>query len=556
MVAKNDSEIEISNQEFNEIINNSHKLVVVDFFAEWCLDPQTKLIFNPCSKEIKEVEKGSKILSFDDNFNESYAQVKSTHKILSNNKVEIITNRGRKIKCTPEHLLLTKKGFVKAGDLKSGDLVSTYLFSTYPVINKNNKIFLSEEKIKKTAEKFGLNKLRYIKELEGKNLLEMRYDDERAYVLANLIGFILSDGSLSLQKNNERTAEFFVGKEDIHGIMKDLELIGFNSSFRHQEIEGKINDRTFIQKISRVRISRTSFFILMATLGGIVGKKFDKGLKIPDWILKGPKEIQKSFLQGFLGGDGSRVSVITTNRDKGFYNKVCINPIELHFHSNAKNSPENFSQELTYLLNNQGVNIRKIDIKKEDRYKRKDGKVSILLKIHINTNLKNAYNYSLIGFKYDYNKKLASSLSREYIRERLSEIKGKCLRYKDWLKKYNKKHIIYDEVKKINKYSGKNYPFISMSLDNKTKMFVANDIIHHNCMPCLMLAPVIDELADEVKDVKFTKVNIDDNPDLASEYNVSSIPCLIIFKDGKEVDRMVGMQDKDFIEEKVKRYLG
>ena len=114
MVAKNDAVMELTNQEFSEVINNSHKLVVVDFFAEWCLDPKTELLFNPCVNSIEKAKQGSKVLSFDEDFNESYAHVKSTHKVIHNKKIKILTKRDREIISTPEHLLLTRNGFVRA----------------------------------------------------------------------------------------------------------------------------------------------------------------------------------------------------------------------------------------------------------------------------------------------------------------------------------------------------------------------------------------------------------------------------------------------------------
>ena len=52
------------------------------------------------------------------------------------------------------------------------------------------------------------------------------------------------------------------------------------------------------------------------------------------------------------------------------------------------------------------------------------------------------------------------------------------------------------------------------------------------CGPCKMLSPVVDQLADEVTDVKFVGINVDDATDLAKKYNISSIPCLIKFENG------------------------
>lgn len=66
------------------------------------------------------------------------------------------------------------------------------------------------------------------------------------------------------------------------------------------------------------------------------------------------------------------------------------------------------------------------------------------------------------------------------------------------------------------------------------------------CMPCQMLKPVMEEIAEEVKEKADVKtLNIDDNPDIAKEYNIMSIPAVLFFKDGELVDTMVGMHPKE-----------
>lgn len=67
------------------------------------------------------------------------------------------------------------------------------------------------------------------------------------------------------------------------------------------------------------------------------------------------------------------------------------------------------------------------------------------------------------------------------------------------------------------------------------------------CMPCKMLSPVVDQIADEMPKVKVCKVNVDEQPSLAAEYKVMSIPTLIMFKDGKQVNQSIGVQAKDDI---------
>lgn len=75
------------------------------------------------------------------------------------------------------------------------------------------------------------------------------------------------------------------------------------------------------------------------------------------------------------------------------------------------------------------------------------------------------------------------------------------------------------------------------------------------CGPCRMLAPVFEELSKEVKGVKFGKVEITENEELAQKYGVMSIPTLIIFKDGKEVERRMGALPKDMLKKWVESKL-
>lgn len=65
------------------------------------------------------------------------------------------------------------------------------------------------------------------------------------------------------------------------------------------------------------------------------------------------------------------------------------------------------------------------------------------------------------------------------------------------------------------------------------------------CGPCKMIAPMIDEISKEYDGkAAVAKVNIDDEPDLAARFNVSSIPTLLIMKDGEEANRLIGVQSK------------
>ena len=76
------------------------------------------------------------------------------------------------------------------------------------------------------------------------------------------------------------------------------------------------------------------------------------------------------------------------------------------------------------------------------------------------------------------------------------------------------------------------------------------------CMPCKIIAPAVEKLDAEFKGrVKVAKANVDDSPDIATELSVFNIPTLILFKDGKEVSRMVGVNSKEAIEAKINSFL-
>jgi thioredoxin 1 len=76
------------------------------------------------------------------------------------------------------------------------------------------------------------------------------------------------------------------------------------------------------------------------------------------------------------------------------------------------------------------------------------------------------------------------------------------------------------------------------------------------CGPCKMLAPVVEKVAAAHDGkVKFVKLNTDENPSLSGEYHIQGIPCLILFKDGKPVDRIVGFVPEREISSMLQKHL-
>ena len=67
------------------------------------------------------------------------------------------------------------------------------------------------------------------------------------------------------------------------------------------------------------------------------------------------------------------------------------------------------------------------------------------------------------------------------------------------------------------------------------------------CMPCRMVGPILEEIAEERSDIKVGKINVDEQPELAGQFQVMSIPTLLVIKNGKIVNQSVGAMQKDAI---------
>ena len=65
------------------------------------------------------------------------------------------------------------------------------------------------------------------------------------------------------------------------------------------------------------------------------------------------------------------------------------------------------------------------------------------------------------------------------------------------------------------------------------------------CGPCRMVSPVVDQIAEERPDIAVVKVNVDEQPELAAQFGVMSIPTLLVFKDGQAVNKAVGARPKE-----------
>jgi thioredoxin 1 len=86
-----------------------------------------------------------------------------------------------------------------------------------------------------------------------------------------------------------------------------------------------------------------------------------------------------------------------------------------------------------------------------------------------------------------------------------------------------------------------------------TKGLVLVDFWAEWCMPCTILSPIIEEIAEEIDGVEVRKLDVDSNQETSMKYQVMSIPTVILFKDGEVVDTFIGVQPKQVYVEAIKK---
>lgn len=93
------------------------------------------------------------------------------------------------------------------------------------------------------------------------------------------------------------------------------------------------------------------------------------------------------------------------------------------------------------------------------------------------------------------------------------------------------------------------------AIEDKKYSLIIVDFYADWCGPCQMMAPILARLAERNPKVKFCKINVDDAPKISEQYEISTIPCMIFFKEGREVDRIAQSVSQDIFQEKLEGYM-
>jgi len=574
---------------------------VIDFWAEWCVSPNTNIYTsNLNSKPAKKVNVGDNLISYNNNLNNDRV-VRSLTTNKGGHCKKITSKSGRIIETTDDHAFFTERGWVTAQNLNEEDKVAIMPVRDPILFVGINENLISEKDFEYFENEYK-NIKKYMLELKEKSLLPLEKNNEKILVLARLIGALFSDGSLYRSKeNNYREISFTVGQNtDVDDIIKDLSVLGFETIHVSERTnENEINNRKFITHTFKVKCLSTSLYLLFLLLGVPEGNKTNNKYCIPYWIKNGELAIQREFLSGYLGGDGPRVSMRVLPRNgKNSYNSVNINDIEFRKEESLLDSGLKFAEDVSDMLKNFGIKTGEI-FYELDTYLRKNNSRTNIIHIPIMSNFMNGFIMSqIVGYSYCRQKQFISMYAGEFIREllkkreswkrvydnsielfkkgldysKISEIlkldkitvynwvvKGvkpsiakHNIKFDDWLnnsKKNLREGLIWSKIEKIEET---NLPEVQVITTEKDHNFIANGFLVHNCGPCKISEPHFEAAAQALKGkVKFGKVNIDNEQELAERFEVMSIPSFVFIKNGEMVDKIVGAVSKDSIVDRV-----
>ncbi|MDY6773920.1 MAG: thioredoxin domain-containing protein, partial [Candidatus Nanohaloarchaea archaeon] len=564
-----------------EEVKDSGETWFVDFWAEWCVAPETVVYANDALVEAEALGDSSHNVFSYNPVTESLqrSEVNSVSASHQENLLKLTTETGRQLTITPEHQVFGEE----AGDVEEGERVAVCpVQDSVPEFPSGSEVLVDVGDIEEEATD-SMRTTEYVEELKRYDLLPLTMNQEELVPLTRLLGLLFSDGSMSEHaSNNQRFVEFIVGREeDVKEVCRDLEALGFEPRVQERDTTVTFDEREVDMHTWRVRISRTSLFLLLKAVGAPAGKKTDTSFTVPDWVMNGADGIKREFLRGYLGGEGPKPAIHRTKREqKGDYNSFVINDLEFHKREDLEGNGLEFGHQVADLLEEFGVTVRSVDIK--ETFDRSDGTSSVKIAIRLADTLPSFHSYTRIGVAYSRTKWLEFLRTREYTRKRLykhdelQRMKEKAVELREeggeyeeiadalglnegtvygWLH-YDQEPLpanesLYDEwlserscdlggeflwekvdgVEEVGEGET-----VSLEVDG-TYNFIGNGILTHNCGPCKQTEPIVEELSEEIDDVEFGKVDVDEHQELATSQGVRSIPTFVILKEGEEVSR-------------------
>lgn len=398
---------------------------------EQCVTPDTKILMNGTGvTEIGSLEEnfeGRRVISYDNKSN-TMTSVEITNFFRYNpaeigkSVFKLVTKEtGRKIKATESHPFWTKDGWKNLSEIRIGEKVGVCPTPEVQIEHIEGGIILNEQDCQKALSlclRDEKAKNNILNKLQEKELLPLKRADKRVPILARLIGHLFGDGGLSRPCFDKKRKEyavyvFFTGfKNDLKPIRLDIEKLGFKvmppySQKKRSKVITRGKEHWIDGTSTQSRSNSKALWVLLASLGVPTGSKADTEYLIPEWILKGTKQIKREFLAAYCGSECRKPSPRT--------NRAFSLPY-IHFHklSEYRKNGEEFAEQIYNMFKEFDINTRRLKIQ-ENHTLRKDGSSTVGIDIYLSSN-KDLLNFSrYVGFEYSIEKKILTSHILEYL---------------------------------------------------------------------------------------------------------------------------------------------
>lgn len=459
------------------------------------------LMADGTSKMIKDVKVGDKVVTFNpDTLERTYSKVEFHFVKETDKKIhKIKTLSGREIVATFDHRFWTNEGFVQVKDFKDTTKLAVNLVNKK--VNCDDKVkILDESRFVNVCRKYKFKESTITEYIRDFKQYFEEIETNKVSILAGIIGYLLADGCLTTSNNTKIRAQFcHSNEESAKELQNDMEYLGFGRKTINKSVKTSLFGReTDNEKEITQTVFTHSYYgrfpVLLEALGVPTGKRTTQDSFIPDFILDGHKEIQRSFLSGIFGGDGSKIRY-NIHRDNGA-SQVTLNTFSMSKDKEHVESLKIFMEHISNMLKKFDININYIH-----EFNDKWGKIGVHLGFEQKTENIIKF-YEEIGYKYDILKNQESGILVEYLKYKTlmqnkfvdsinnirKDIDNK-LTYKQLMEKYNKK---YSEISSI-KENYKNNISIGVRKNFKDFMCVEDFLKIVNVSSNTLFIPMIVE---------------------------------------------------------------
>lgn len=411
------------------------------------LHPDTLVTMaNGTQKPIGDVKIGDMVVTFDHNtLSRSYSKVINQYiKPSENAMYKITTISGREIIATDNHSFYTDEGFKEVKYFDENTLIGIDLGNRKQLSVEGKIKIIDKEQFIQTCKKYKTLRQstidKYLKEL---NKWFDYIDIDKVIILAGIIGYILSDGNIYVANGSDNKVSFYHSSEEgAINLINDMVYLGFEKV--------NINEKNMDNPREITQTTYNTYYygyfpLMLETLGITVDTRTTQNSLIPDFILNGSKEIQRSFLSGLFGGGESNIIDYTIRNNTKHVEINVFSMIKTHEYKGFLNE---FMKNIKNML-------RKFDIKTTRIKTSEEIYNKMIVSLYFCKSIENVIKfYEEIGFKYNVLRNQESGILIEYLKYRnmcftkkINELPNNCPE--------NTKYDYFNDYVKISDYINK-----------------------------------------------------------------------------------------------------